>query len=145
MPPSATARARRRSPARPPGGRHGRGAALSRSLAYRVTVRHGASVSRDSFDDLDVAVTAAAAAVERVRAEGSLQTVKMLREFEPAERVAARIEVASGGWLRGRAAGVDVMGDGTLVPFAGGVRRRTLQPRPGESAFDAVRRELGAG
>lgn len=106
-------------------------------------MRHGARVSRDAFDDLDAAIAAADAAVERVREEGTLRAVKMLREFEPAERVAARIEVGSGGWLRGRAAGVDVMGDGALVPFAGGVRRRTLKPRDGESALDAVRRELG--
>jgi hypothetical protein len=66
----------------------------------------------------------------------------MLREFEPGDRVAARIEVSSGGWLHGRAAGVDVMGDGALVPYAGGVRRRTLEPGEGESALDAVRREL---
>jgi hypothetical protein len=66
----------------------------------------------------------------------------MLREFTPAQRVAARIEIATGGWLRGRAAGLDVMGDGSLVPYAGGVRRRKLEPRAGESEVDAVRREL---
>jgi hypothetical protein len=66
----------------------------------------------------------------------------MLREFAPEQRVAARIEIATGGWLRGRAAGLDVMGDGSLVPYAGGVRRRKLEPHAGESEVDAVRREL---
>lgn len=66
----------------------------------------------------------------------------MLRDFEPSERVAARLELSSGGALRGRAAGVDVMGDGSVVPFAGGVMRRRLEVREGESAYDAVRREL---
>ncbi len=47
----------------------------------------------------------------------------MLRDFEPGERVAARLELSTGGLLRGRAAGVDVMGDGSLVAVRGGVRR----------------------
>ena len=66
----------------------------------------------------------------------------MLREFGPDERVAARLEISTGGWLRGRAAGVDVMGDGSVVPFRGGISRSELDPRRGESAFDAVRRAL---
>lgn len=66
----------------------------------------------------------------------------MLRDFEPAERVAARLEVSTGSFLRSRSAGVDVMGDGTLVAFAGGVARRELEPREGESPYAAVEREL---
>ena len=58
------------------------------------------------------------------------------------QRVAARIELSAGGMLRGRDAGIDVMGDGTLVAFAGGMRRRTLEPDPDETHFDVVRREL---
>jgi hypothetical protein len=66
----------------------------------------------------------------------------MLRTFEPGDRVAARLELSTGGWLRGRAAGLDVMGDGALVAYAGGVRRRRLEPSASESPIDAVRREL---
>jgi len=43
------------------------------------------------------------------------------------------------------AAGVDVMGDGSVVAFAGSVRRRELDPAPGEDAFEAVGRELASG
>ena len=78
-----------------------------------------------------------------MRAEGGLDAVSMLRDFEPGERVAARIEISRGGVLRGSSAGVDVMGDGAIVGFAGAVRRRPLDPRPGEDAFDAIGRELG--
>jgi hypothetical protein len=99
-------------------------------------------VEHERFDDLDEAVAALERAVEAARAEGPLQEVGALRTFEPGQRVAARIELSTGGWVRGRAAGVDVMGDGTLVPFAGGMRRRTLQPGAGEGDLDAVRREL---
>ena len=81
-------------------------------------------------------------AAEEVRAEGPLEGVRMLRDFEPAQRVAARLELSTGGMLRRRDAGVDVMGDGTLVPFAGGLRRRQLEPDGQETAFDRVRRQL---
>jgi hypothetical protein len=67
----------------------------------------------------------------------------LLRDFEPGERVAARLEISRGNVLRGATAGVDVMGDGSLVAFAGGVGRRRLDPQAGETVFDAIRRELG--
>jgi hypothetical protein len=54
------------------------------------------------------------------------------------------LEISAGGLLRGRSAGVDVMGDGSLVPFGGGITRRPLEPRGRETSFDAVRRELEA-
>ncbi len=66
----------------------------------------------------------------------------MLREFEPEQRVAARLEISRGGMLRGSAAGIDVMGDGSLVAFAGGVRRRPLEPGPDETPYEAVRARL---
>jgi hypothetical protein len=100
-------------------------------------------VEHERFDDLDEAVAALERAVEEVRAEGPLDEVRVLRTFDPGQRVAARMELSSGGWLRSRAAGIDVMGDGGLVAYAGGIRRRTLEPGAGESHFDALRRELG--
>ena len=81
-------------------------------------------------------------AADEVRAEGPLEGVRMLRDFEPAQRVAARIELSTGGMLRRRDAGVDVMGDGALVAYSGGLGRRALEPRGDETVFDAVRREL---
>jgi hypothetical protein len=110
---------------------------------YRLTIRHGSRVRRESFEDLGSAVIAMERAVDQVRAEGPLEGVRVLRDFEPGDRVAARIELSTGGWLRGREAGVDVMGDGSVVAYAGGMGRRQLEPPPDESAFDAVRRELG--
>ncbi len=77
-----------------------------------------------------------------VRREGRLPAVKALREFEPATRVAGRLEISSGRWLRGSTAGVDVMGDGSLIAYSGGVRRSTLEPGGDETPFDAVRRAL---
>jgi hypothetical protein len=113
-----------------------------RSQGYKLTVRHRSRVEREQFDDLRTAVAALESHAERIRAEGQLRGVKMLREFSPGDRVAARLEIATGGMIKGTAAGVDVMGDGSMVGFAGGVARRPLASRGGQTIFDAVRREL---
>jgi hypothetical protein len=70
--------------------------------------------------------------------------VSALRDFEAEQRVHARLEISSGGFLRGIDAGVDVMGDGTIVPYRGGVRRRELEPRGGQDPFDAVEEALSS-
>jgi hypothetical protein len=109
---------------------------------YRLTVRHGSRVDRERFDDLDEAIAELRRRAEEVRGEGPLDTVKAFRDYEPSNRVAARLELSSGGWLRGREAGVDVMGDGTFVPYEGGIRREPLEAGQGRSAFEAVRQAL---
>lgn len=111
-------------------------------MSFKLTIRHGPKVDREEFETLDEAIAAMRAHADAVRSEGALAGVDVLRRFDPGARVAARLEISSGGWLRGRDAGVDVMGDGRLVPYAGGLRRRQLQPRRGEDALDAVRAEL---
>ena len=98
-------------------------------------------MERESFDDLDAALAALEAQATELRSE-RLPSVSMVREFASGDRVAARLEVSIGGWLRGRAAGVDVMGDGSVVPYSGGVRRHPLEADDRGSPFDAVRREL---
>ena len=109
---------------------------------WQVTLRHGPRVDRRDFGDLDSALAALREGAVSVVREGPLETIQGFREYEPGERVAARIAVSRGGLLRGRTAGVDVMGDGRLVPYAGGVRRRMLEARTPEAAIDAVREAL---
>ena len=83
--------------------------------------------------------------VASIRDAGPLADVKAFRTFEPGSRVAARLEISTGGWLRGGAdAGIDVMGDGSLVAYAGGVRRNELEAEE-DSAFDAIRDHLVDG
>jgi hypothetical protein len=110
--------------------------------AYRLTVRHGPKVERESFETLDDAIEALERRAEEVRREGPLAAVNALRDYGPSQRVHARLELSTGGLLRGREAGLDVMGDGALVPYTGVVRKRRLEPSGGESAFDAVREAL---
>jgi hypothetical protein len=66
----------------------------------------------------------------------------MLRTFAPADQVAGRVEVSTGGFLRrGADAGVDVMGDGRFVAFRGGIRREEVEIG-GDSPWTAVHRLL---
>ncbi|MEK6276455.1 MAG: hypothetical protein AABM29_00350 [Actinomycetota bacterium] len=117
---------------------------MSRRGGYTLTVRHGPDVHREVFHELTAAVAELERRAEQVRAEGSLEKVSMLRDFEPDQQIAARLEISTGGFLRGRDAGVDVMGDGSIVPYQGGVRRQELTPRRGRSVYETVGEALKA-
>jgi len=99
-------------------------------------------VKREGFASLDEAIEALERHARLIRSEGPLDEVGGLRDFEPGEQVHARLELSTGGLRRGREAGVDVMGDGALVPYTGVIRKRRLEPRDGQRAFDAVREAL---
>ena len=59
--------------------------------------------------------------------------------------MAARLEISGPGAIRRPEAGLDVMGDGALVPYRGAIFKRRLEPARGESPFDAVGEALGEG
>jgi hypothetical protein len=109
---------------------------------YRLVIRHGSRVKRESFDNLDDAIEALELRSREIQAEGPLAGVNALRDYGPGQRVHARLELSTGGLLRGREAGLDVMGDGALVPYTGVVRKHKLEPRGDQSAFNAVREAL---
>ena len=109
---------------------------------FKLTVRRGPQVAREKFEDLGEAVAAMERRVKDIRSEGPLQPKKLFREYDPGEQVAGRIEISTGGFLRsGQSAGVDVMGDGTLVAYRGGVQREELDPGQ-RGPFEAVRNAL---
>jgi hypothetical protein len=109
---------------------------------WRLVIRHGSKVKHEKFDHLDAAIAAMESQTRDIRSEGPLDEVKAIRDFEPGQLVHARLELSTGGLFRGREAGLDVMGDGALVPYVGVVRKRRLEPNGGESPFDAVRAAL---
>lgn len=114
------------------------------SRPWKLTVRHGSDVDHQEFDDLGEAVTAMRERALAIRSEGPARPVRSLRDYEPGEQVQARLQLSTGGLFRKYAAGVDLRGDGTFVPFRGGVVREELDPSRHETPFDLVRETLEA-
>lgn len=79
-----------------------------------------------------------------IRSEGPAKPVRSLRDFEPGDQVQARLQLSGRGLFRKPVAGVDVRGDGTFVPFKGGVVREELDPTSHDTPFDLVRETLEA-
>jgi hypothetical protein len=107
--------------------------------SYRVVVRSGAKVERLKLESLDAALDALVARAEELSGEANASEVdlKLLRKFDPVQQVTARLELAGPGRLR---AGVDVRGDGSVESYTGRLRRKLIQQRDGESAYEALRR-----
>lgn len=114
-------------------------------MPYTVTVRAGPKVSRERHATLPAALDALQEhldALSRTARRGP--TRAFAREYEPVAQVAARGEVAGPTRLLPRIrAGVDVRGDGSAEAYRGRVRRELVAQRPGETAYDALRRVLG--
>lgn len=110
--------------------------------SWKLTVRNGAEVEHEQFDDIGDAVTRMREQALAIRAEGPPKAAKVVRRFEPKDQVTARLELSRGGFLRRQAAGIDVRGDGTFVPYRGGLRREELDPSGHDTPFDLVRETL---
>ncbi len=111
---------------------------------WKLIVRHGSDVTHQSFEDLAEAVAAMRERALEIRSGGPAKTASMLREFKPADQVQARLQLQGRGLLRKPVAGVDVRGDGTFVPYRGGVGREELDPSRHETPFELVRETLEA-
>jgi hypothetical protein len=111
--------------------------------SYRVTVRRGGRVERTRVETLDLALEeleSRGGELERTARTKPVDT-KVLGRYEPVQQVAARLELAGPGRLR---AGVDVRGDGSAEAYTGRLRRRLVEQRAKESAYDALRRVVTA-
>jgi hypothetical protein len=113
-------------------------------VSWKVTVRDGPEVERDKLDSLEQALETMRGRLAGLLSEGGLGSVQAFRSYEPGERVQARVEISGPGLLRGREAGIDVMGDGALVPYAGAIRKRPLGGTDDvDQALERIRAELG--
>ena len=108
-----------------------------------MTTRRGSDVDRDRFDSLEDALDEARGRVAAVLAGDRLGTVSAFRDYTPDQLVQARVEVSGKGLLRGPEAGIDVMGDGSLIPYVGAVRKRRLEASTLDDAVARLREELG--
>jgi hypothetical protein len=110
--------------------------------AWKLTIRAGSEVEHLGFDDLDEAVKTMRERAMEIRAEGTVEGTSVLRDFAPEDQVRARLQLSGRGILRRATAGVDVRGDGTFMPYRGGVRREELDAAAYDTPFDAVRETL---
>jgi hypothetical protein len=111
--------------------------------AYRLKVRAGPRVERTKHPDLDSALETLVRRAEELQRAAPNRVIdpKIARRFEPVQQVTARLELSGPNRLR---AGLDVRGDGSVESWTGRFRRELVEQRRGESAFDALRRVLGA-
>lgn len=107
-----------------------------------MTVRSGSKVHRERFEGLAPALEAIESRGRELEAGARTRPAggAMFRRIEPVQQVRARLELRGPGGLRG---GIDVRGDGSSEAFTGRLRRRLVEQRRGESAYDALRRALG--
>jgi hypothetical protein len=112
---------------------------------WKLTVRHGPDVEHQTFGDLGEAVAAMRERALELRAEAAPKTSSLLGTYTPADQVQARLQLQGKGLLRKPTAGVDVRGDGTFVPYRGGVGREELDPSGHDTPFDLVRETLEEG
>ena len=106
---------------------------------YTVVVRASAKVRKTRHQELSEALYE----LERegreleAAADGRPRGGGLMRRLEPVQLVVARLEISG---PRGLRAGIDVRGDGSSEAFTGRMRRRVLEQRSRESAYDALRR-----
>jgi hypothetical protein len=109
--------------------------------AYTLTVRRRGATARERFPSLPEALAALEARLDELTpGERRGRERALSRDISAVEQVALRGEVAGPG-VRG---GVDVRGDGSAEAFTGRWRRVLVEREAGETAYDALRRALGA-
>jgi hypothetical protein len=108
---------------------------------YTLTVRAGAKVRKRQHQGLDEALCELEREGRQLEAgaDGRAEGGTLIRRLDPVQLVVARLELSGPRQLR---AGIDVRGDGSSEAFTGRLRRRVVKQRSGESAYDALRREL---
>ena len=108
---------------------------------YTVTVRDSGRVRKEHWAGLEEALAAIESEGQELETGAQERPLggTLFRRLEPVQIVVARLELSGPGRLH---AGVDVRGDGSSEAFTGRLRRRVLEQRDGESAYDALRREL---
>jgi hypothetical protein len=113
-------------------------------VPWTLTVRTGPKFERLRFAELGEALDALQARGEEISASADNEPVDVkFREYEPSELVAARLELAGPERLLPSVrAGIDVHGDGSTEAYRGRVRRSDIEQRKGETAYQALRREL---
>ena len=113
-------------------------------MPWTLTVRAGPQVKRSRFDELEQALAALEARARELADSAPNKTVDVkVQRFEPAQQVSARLELAGPERvLASVRAGVDVRGDGSTEAYIGRIKRKLVEQRRRETAYQALRRVL---
>lgn len=116
-------------------------------MPWKLTVRSGPRVDRERFGVLEEALAELESRGRQLEQAAARTAVDLrYRRFEPEQQVVARLELAGPQrLLPSTHAGIDVRGDGSTRGYLGRLRRRVIEPRRGETAYQAVRRSLAPG
>ena len=100
-------------------------------------------MERERFESLEQALAELESRGRALQRETRAKPVdtKILGRFEPAQQVAARLELSGPGRVR---AGVDVRGDGSAAAYTGRMRRQAVEELAAESPYEALRRIVSA-
>jgi hypothetical protein len=106
---------------------------------WKTTVRRRGGVEKARHDTLEAAIAAVEARLDELAAAEPRRGERALvRGIAASEVVTARGELHGPG---GRA-GIDLHADRTTTAWTGVVRRRRIEPAPGETAYEALARVL---
>lgn len=113
-------------------------------MPWKVTVRTGGKVESRRFSELAPALDAVEARGQELADAVPNKPVDVkYKQFEPAQQVSARLELAGPErFMPNIRAGVDVRGDGSAEAYVGRLRRVVIDQRKGETAYKALRRTL---
>jgi hypothetical protein len=108
--------------------------------AYRLTIRRRGATDRERFATLHDALEALEARLDALApTERRGRERAFAREYDAIQQVSVRGQLSGPRRLR---AGVDLRGDGSAEAFTGHWRRRLVERRSGETAYEALRRVL---
>jgi hypothetical protein len=115
-------------------------------VPWTLTVRTGPKVERSRFSELGAALDAAERRARELAGATPAGSVNAgYRQFDPAEQVAARIELTGPQRrLASVCAGIDVRGDGSTQAYIGRVRKAHVEQLAGETVCGALRRVVEA-
>ena len=105
--------------------------------AFRLTARIGPRVEKTQHASLAEAIAAIEARLGRTGREPTREVLG--RRYDPETQVSGRFEIRGPGGVRG---GVDVHGDGSAQAYRGWIRKQPVEPDPGETPLEALRRAL---
>src|SRR5918999_553528 len=108
-----------------------------RRSPYKLVLRLGSRVERERHATLDEALGALEQRISQVAPRAGSGAFG--GGYEPVRQVAGRLELHGPDGTHG---GVDVRGDGSAEAYVGWIRKRVVGQERGESAVDALRREL---